>query len=313
MGVNLAPSYATLLLISPSKRLVSGAKMTRKMRIAPVAAVLFLMTGSIPASAGIVTFNFNTLGSGADSTAIQNYMNTVLAGNATVAVSAGALADKGYNGDGHVVGVGNSTISRTLGTSEGNGGVAAGIACTTAACSGANLDTWIRNASGIPSFFFDFSSNFIVDSVSFDYQIFPDATCQALTAAACGGAAVGGYYPNQPDFTFSTDLGQVFHSYGTTPAGANTHSPVSGLGTADVTPQKAPINTGSLVFNVAGSNMLTFADWPATIGIDNLVINWHTPPGGQAAVPEPASLLLLGSGLLGVARARRRQRAVNAS
>jgi len=26
------------------------------------------------------------------------------------------------------------------------------------------------------------------------------------------------------------------------------------------------------VFNVAGSNILSFADWPATIGIDNLVI-----------------------------------------
>jgi hypothetical protein len=47
---------------------------------------------------------------------------------------------------------------------------------------------------------------------------------------------------------------------------------------------------------VTGSNILSFADWPSTTGIDNLVITWHTPPvGTAAAVPEPASLLLLGT------------------
>ena len=286
--------------------------MTRKMGIALVAAALFLIAGCVPASAGVVTFNFNSLGSGATSSAIQTYMNGVLLSSgttATVAVSSGALADQGYNGDGHVVG--STTTSRTLGTSEGNGGVASGTTCNATGCSNptipGNLDTWIRNSPGIASFFFDFSSNFVVDSVSFDYEIFPDASCQVLSAAGCGGNPVGGYYPNQPDFTFSTDLGTVFHSYGTTPVVANNDSPVS---TSELTPQLAPINTGSLVFNVAGSNVLTFADWPATIGIDNLVITYHTPPGGAAAVPEPASLLLLGTGLLAIrARSRRRQAA----
>jgi hypothetical protein len=115
-----------------------------------------------------------------------------------VTVSAGAQAAKGYNGDGHVVGYGSSNISRTLGTTEGStvalnkAGATSNIACGPTGCSGTDLDTWIRNASGVPSFYFDFSNNFIIDSVSFDYQIFPDASCTALTNTACGGASVGG-------------------------------------------------------------------------------------------------------------------------
>jgi hypothetical protein len=286
--------------------------MTRKLGIAAVGAVLCLMAGSVPASAGVLTLNFNSLASGADSTAIKTYIDGQLSGAATVTVSGGALADKGYSGDGHVVGVGASTVSRTLGTSEGRGGMAAGTSCPGPApytCIGPNLDTFLRNAPNIASFYFDFSNNFIIDSVSFDYEIFPDASCQVLNTTSCG-ALSGGHYANQPDFTFSTDLGTVLHTWSATPVG-NTHSPVSGAGN-ELTPQMAPINTGALVFNVAGSNVLTFADWPATIGIDNLIINWHTP-GSSAAVPEPASLLLLGTGLLGGLRARARRRQRSAS
>jgi hypothetical protein len=285
--------------------------MTRKTCTAAAVALLLLFAGSVPAYAGVVTFDFNALASGASSSTIQAYMNSVLAGNATVSVSSGAQAAKGYNGDGHVVGLGSSTVSRTLGTTEGgsgalNGGGSTNITCGTTGCSGSNLDTWIRNASGISSFVFNFSDNVVIDSVSFDYEIFPDASCTALTAAACGGAMLpSGYYPSQPDFKFSTDLGQVFQAVGTTPTSANNDSPAS---LTELTPQKAPINTGLLTSGVAGSNVLTFEDWPAAIGIDNLVINYHTTPVGTAAVPEPASLVLLSTGLLSLGAAVRRRR-----
>jgi len=41
--------------------------------------------------------------------------------------------------------------------------------------------------------------NFIIGRVSFDYEILPDGTCARLSSSGCGGAAVGGIYPNQPE------------------------------------------------------------------------------------------------------------------
>lgn len=57
-------------------------------------------------------------------------------------------------------------------------------------------------------------------------------------------------------------------------------------------PNYAPQNMGTLSnINVNGATGLRFQDWPAEIGIDNLVIAGH-------AVPEPATLPLLAGGLL---------------
>jgi hypothetical protein len=53
-------------------------------------------------------------------------------------------------------------------------------------------------------------------------------------------------------------------------------------------------------------NKLEFVDWPVTIGVDNLDIG-TTPPRDLQAVPEPASMLLMATGLGEMIRRRRKQ------
>lgn len=271
-----------------------------KHRLLAIIAATSVLSGAAQTEAATVTFDFNSLASGANSTAIQTYMQGLLSGGSTVSVTAGAVqTDKAYNGDGHVVGpcVSTTCTSQTLGP-----------------------DTFLRNTAGIAGWSFVFGNGFVIDSVQFDYEIFPDGTCTRLNATYCGGAAVNGIYPNQPDFTFSTNLGQVFHYYALTPgsgasgpagnpsASAYTHSPISGASSVERAPQLIG-NTGLLVTGVAGATTLTFMDWPATIGIDNLVINYHRS-SGFTPVPEPGTIGLLGLGVAAmVYRQRRKLRA----
>jgi hypothetical protein len=238
-----------------------------------VGAVALFTSPSLRADT--VPFDFNSLANGAGNSNVQSYMNGILGAGRSVVV-AGSQASNAYTGDGHVVGPGNGSTSLTLATSDG----------TTQHLS--TKDTFIDNVSSSTEISMTFSGLKIY-GVSFDYEIFPDGTC--ATGVGCGS--------NFPDFTFYADGTWVFNTLGVTPGNTGapyTHSPASGSIGTEHAPQFLG-QSGTWTFP-NGVTKLEFVDWPATIGIDNLNITTTTP--------EPATMTLIGVGMLGLASVRRR-------
>jgi hypothetical protein len=276
--------------------------------------LFFGVVAAASATSLTATFNFNTLaestGTAAQAqTAIQNYMNGVLSAvcsTCTVTVT-GAFADTNYNADGHVTGPGSTggltSKSLTLGSSDG------AASSTLTSTVNSSYDTFLAttndaaslNDTQITMTFNGFTLNG-TSNASFDYEIFPNFTCTALTSGGCGGAPSGGIYPNQPDFVFDINGSTAVNSFGTggtvygvAPGSTNGNSNDSMLTTSELAPQFIGTWAGSL----NGATSLDFIDWPATIGVDNLTLSFT--PNTTSTVPEPVSVLLLGTVIGGLA------------
>jgi len=307
--------------------------MTKRLLTTSLATAMCLLGASRAAQAGTVTFSFDTMASGPslanpsgdtlDNSIIQTYMRTMLGCAACVNVTGFASVDHAYTGDGHVVGGASgatSAPSKTLGTTDG--------AALGASTNGAN-DNFLKNYSPNTWFQIEFIG-ITVQSFSFDYEIFPDGTCTNITSTAGPAVNCGTSNSNLPDMTFSTNLAAVAQYWQAKTPGTSggstyvespctdTSSTTTGLnctastGTAgsylghELTPQL--MGSYSLASAPAGLTTFKFTDWPATIGIDNLNITFTNNGGGsgQSAVPEPATMFLVGTGLVAAYRRRRK-------
>ncbi|MEP7207143.1 MAG: PEP-CTERM sorting domain-containing protein [Casimicrobiaceae bacterium] len=276
-----------------------------KRRVVLAAAALAASLGAGPAPAALITFDFDTIGTGAN--AVKTYMNGVLgtAGSSLTVSSvtnAGVLSNNAYTGDGYVVGpvVNGVVVPATLGST--NGGIAHALSTT-------SPDKYLFN-SGADRITITFAS--AIYGISFDYEIFPDGTCPnpGSPTANLNKGCTSTSNANWPDFDLmagtTAPLTLMFHTDGIVPvAPGYTHSTHSGIVANEPAPQFLG-NSGPIFF-ASGVTTLQFVDWPQRIGIDNLVICTAACTPRQFNVPEPGSLALLGLGIAGLGAMRRRK------
>jgi hypothetical protein len=263
--------------------------------------VLVCLGSAVSARADYV-FTFNNASSGPSLTAgisnqstnIATYMDEIIGCSGCVTVSSGVAVAQQYDADGNVVG--KNGVPLTLGNSDGatNNGVTPGAYGT---------DNYISNMATNPNGTGDtqlsqgititLSKGYsFTGTFSFDYEIFPDISCTQLNSWDCGGAMVNGHYPDQPDldFTANGSTPQSTTFWGVTPS--TTGSDGSSVKSPDSNDELAPQYIGtSGSFTLTGATVLSFQDWPAAIGIDNLKLV-------TATTPEPRGYAFILGGLM---------------
>jgi hypothetical protein len=268
-----------------------------KQRIYLCAGMLAILGSAVSAHADyLFTFDSPSLTKSFSDqhTNIATYMDSIIGCASCVSVSNGVAVGQEYDADGNVVGLGRSPL--TLGNSNG-------ATLNTVAPGAYGTDNYISNMASNDNGTSDsqLSDRIVITlsggysftgTFSFDYQIFPDINCQVLNSGSCGGAAVGGHYPNQPDLDFIANGGTPQNTtfWGVLPGTTNGSTTGSPAHTNEVAPQY--IGTSGN-FTLTGATSLTFLDWPAAIGVDNLKLTTTPEPSGYAFMLGGLMLALL--------------------